>query len=364
MKAKGFADLLTATTVKTLYEETDILKIAPRSDGKALIIRLNELAEPILNYISEIKAFSAITHCIEEGIVSTDKSADALFVSPVRYQLEYNKEFDFTPLAPQSLNYLIILHRETLIQFRLTNVHIDQGLYDRFESVMIKCIHLKYIELDNNTMDEPLSERIIKVISEWALDKIKTLKIKNNRLNTNCCRTLTYYLNLRMGGGAAAGSILLNKTYGYFQTLVLSNCALEDSFISEFCDNLQHYSQEIFLNCDFSNNPLSDRGLQILANAIATKRAISHLNISEWKSLSNIAFEHFLDSIMNNNTLVEIDFRENPLRRRVYEKVLTYLKVNNVIQRISMDLDMDGIELSEINRFSKYMGRYRFTLFE
>lgn len=362
VKALAFADLLTSTSMITKYQDFDVLRIFPRSDNKELIIRMNELAEPIKDYIVEYKAWCSITSLIEDEVIDKENISKCLYISPVKYELIHNPQNSFVCMYPNTMKYLTAAYKESLMQFRLINVKIDKSLYESLESMMIKCIYLRTIELDNNNMEELVSERVVKVISEWTLDKLKVLKIKNNKLNISCCRSINYYLKLRICK-ADLESKAHSISYGPpFHALTLSNCGLEDWYISEFCDLMRKYNQKSYLRCDFSNNPISDRGLTLLADTIAVDRAVSHLDISDWKLLSNTGLEMMLDTIGENLTLVELKYLRNPVRRRVYERVMTFLRKNKVIQRIEMPLVIEHFRLNDVDRFAKYVGRFRFEL--
>lgn len=361
VKAKAFADLLTSTSLLTKYQDYDVLKISPRSDGKDLILRMDELAEPIHDYIIEFKAWNALCSLIETEDIDMKNLSKSQFISPVRYELTHKKESSFVPMQEHTMIYLTSIFKESLVQLKLVNVQLNKSLYRSLEAMMIKCIYLRNVELDNNSMDESFSESVIKVISEWALDKLKILKIKNNKMNINCCRSINYYLKLRISS-ADFDSKPQSKSYGSFQSLTLSNCGLEDWYISEFCDLLRKYNQNSFLRCDFSNNPISERGLTLLANMIASSRAVSHLDISEWTLLTNTGLEMMLETIEESTSLVELRYLRNPVRRRVYEKVITFIRRNKVIQRIEMPLEAENFKLNDVDRFAKYLGRIRFSL--
>lgn len=369
MKAKGVADLLTANAEVRDFEGGDAIIIYPTSKGKELIIRMNELAEPIRNYIIELKAWDALTNLIDEKIIDKRHIVDAMYNSPVSFELHY-AETEKQHLCPNaSLLHLPFVFKESIVQLKLVNVHLDSSVFEGFENLLIKCIYLRYLELDSNEMEESVSERIIKYISEWALDKVKVLKIKNNKLNYTCCHSLTYSINIRIGrtqslSEDADRKYQMMKNYGPFNSLTLSNCGLEDWFITDFCEILYKYNQTTLLRCDFSDNYFSDRSIQILADTIKSSRVISHLNISGWRLVSSIGLENFLSITKNNTTLIEIDYRRNPVRRRVYQRVFNFLKENKVIQILHMNLEEpEGFYLSKVDRYSAYLGSYRMNLF-
>lgn len=365
MKAKGMADLLTAKAEIGDFEGSDVLRIFPTSKGKELIIRMNELAEPIRDYITELKAWEAVTNLVDEHIIDKRFVSNSLYISPVTFEMHYLFSEKHHLCPNDTLRFLPVMFKESIVQLKLINVHIDRSAFDGFESVLIKCIYLRYVELDNNEMEESVCERITRYISEWAIDKIKVLKIKNNKLNYNSCRSLSYSLNIRIGKTQSLSEEVdrkQHKNYGSFNSLTLSNCGLEDWFISEFCEILYKYNQPTLMRCDFSDNFISDRSIQQMAEAIRSHRVISHLNIAGSRLVTASGLETFLSLSLTNDSLVELDYRKNPIRRRVYEKIFRFLKDNRVIQKIYVDLDEEGFYISKSERYRKYLSSYRLDL--
>ena len=85
---------------------------------------------------------------------------------------------------------------------------------------------------------------------------------------------------------------------------------------------LQKYGQSGPLKLDISGNPLSDRGIFLLAETIAERPIVSHLNISGLSGVTGEGLEAFLSIIKHNKSLSDLDMRCNNIRRRFYEKAL------------------------------------------
>ena len=87
---------------------------------------------------------------------------------------------------------------DTLIDISLVNVTIHEGMFEVIETTVIKCLSLRYLTLSNNNMEEQLSDKLMRCIGEWSVDKVKSLSIVNNKLSSFSIKNLCYYLSLRV----------------------------------------------------------------------------------------------------------------------------------------------------------------------
>ena len=363
LKAIGYVDLLTANATLEERNGTDYLKLYPRSDKKEMLIIMDELGESLRENIIEVRAFYNSNSLIDTRIITSACRSDITFGSPVKFSVQYRGKYADRPIPKWCIKYPGFKYFNSLMHIKLVSVNITANILADFQDLIIKCVSLKVLELDNNNMTDTVSHTVFRCVSEWAIDKVKTLCIRNNKLSIEICRNLLYYVGLRVCYVLEHNSAVDRRyvSYGPLEMLAISNCGLQDSTIMDLKPVLVKYKQKTLLKLDISGNIFSDRGLGVLGDGIKRSRVISHLSIRDNKRLTVAGISEFLHDIRYNTSIQELDMRG--ISGGVLSQVsLRFLRFNQAIHRLRLDFDQEDFLKLDYTVLSLQLGGYRFCL--